>query len=249
MQTWAFYNLKGGVGKTTSAVNIATLAASAGQHVLFWDLDPQGAATWYLRGKPRLSAKAAHLVKGRVPIGKVIRETGYDRLDLIPADFASRNWDVLLNKAGGRKRLLSDLLAPLAEQYSLVILDCAPAISTLAENIFRAADRVWMPVIPTPLSIRAYEQVWMHFGDQGLKRKRLYPFISMLDKRRSMHRDITLRAAMEWKRLLSTTIPYSATIERMGKHRAPVQDYAADSDVALAYRMLWHEMCNRSDDL
>lgn len=249
MQTWAFYNLKGGVGKTTTAVNIATLAARAGHYVLFWDLDPQGAATWYLKGKPRLSAKASRLVKGKVPIGNVIRETAYPQLDLIPSDFAYRNWDVLLSKAGGKSRLLADMLAPLGEQYSLIVLDCPPSLSALSDNVFRAADRVWVPVIPTPLSIRAYEQVWVYFGDKGIKRKRLYPFISMLDKRRSMHRDITRRAALEWKRMLSTAIPYSATIERMGEHRAPVQSFDPDSDVALAYRMLWHEMRNRSDAL
>ena len=94
----ASYNLKGGVGKTTAAVNLAYLAARAGHRTLLWDLDPQGAATYLFRVKPRVKGGSAKLVRGRRPIIDAVKATDFERLDLLPADFTYRMMDIDLNE-------------------------------------------------------------------------------------------------------------------------------------------------------
>ena len=94
MKVLATYNIKGGVGKTATAVNLAYEAASRGNRVLVWDLDPQGAATFYFRVQPKVKGGGKALVSGRRELDEVIKATDYDNLDLVPADFSIRNLDL-----------------------------------------------------------------------------------------------------------------------------------------------------------
>ena len=87
METIAFFNLKGGVGKTTSAANIAWHAANEGIATLLWDLDPQGASTWLFKAKAKSEPELKRYLSGKTPIGKRIRSTDYDNLDIIPTMF------------------------------------------------------------------------------------------------------------------------------------------------------------------
>jgi hypothetical protein len=148
MQTIAFYNLKGGVGKTSTAVNIAWHAARWKHRTLLWDLDPQGAASFYLGVDDGDGYKAGNLIKGKQPIGRLKRETRWSNLDAIPADLSMRNADIKLIENGGAKNRLKQLIAPLGESYELVILDCPPTLSPMAESIFAAVDYLFVPVIP-----------------------------------------------------------------------------------------------------
>ena len=93
METIAFFNLKGGVGKTTSAVNIAWHAADEGIPTLLWDLDPQGAATWLLNSKAKAKTAPKKILNGKMPIGELVKNTDYPNLDIIPADFSFRHLD------------------------------------------------------------------------------------------------------------------------------------------------------------
>ena len=95
----AVYSTKGGVGKTTTAVNLAWQAASEGRDVLLWDLDPQAAATWLLQVKPHLRGGAEALVRGRKPANKAVRESKLDRIDVLPADESYRDLDIALDAA------------------------------------------------------------------------------------------------------------------------------------------------------
>lgn len=242
MQTIALYNLKGGVGKTAAAVNLACLAAGAGRHTLLFDLDAQGAASWYL-GAAEVPAKARKLIDGSTPIGSLVRPSAYQRLSLIPADFSFRSLDLLLKKTERPRRVLKRLLKPFSEQYHLVVLDCPPAISQLAQAVFEAADLLLVPVIPTQLSLRALEQLRDYFRGKGLDETRLRPFYSMADRRRLVHRQLLDRPPPLMDRRFQTVIPYSSMVERMGEHRAPVAAYAPATHVApLAYEALWREV-------
>ena len=155
MKILATYNLKGGVGKTAAAVNLAYFAHRAGARTLIWDLDPQGAASFYFKTKAKIKGGSERLLGKKREIESVVRSTDFDKLDLVPADIRLRNLDTELTPRKDGDRRIGKLLSQLRHNYDVAILDCPPSISTLAENVFRSADRILIPIIPTPLSIRA----------------------------------------------------------------------------------------------
>ena len=103
MRIIAVYNIKGGVGKTATAVNLAWLSAQSGARTLLWDLDPQGAASFTFRIKPGVAGGGKRLVKGGDAVTDSIKGTDFERLDVLPADFSYRNFDIVLDSE--KKRL------------------------------------------------------------------------------------------------------------------------------------------------
>jgi chromosome partitioning protein len=245
MTVLATYNIKGGVGKTAAAVNLAFLAARDGARTLLWDLDPQGAATFYFRVKAKVKGGAKGLVNKDHPAGELIKATDYTNLDLLPADFSYRHMDVHLGDKRKPTRALAKILKPLAEEYDYIILDCPPSISLVSEAVFETADYLLVPIIPTTLSIRTLEQL-VEFGRKHeLKRMTLLPFFSMVDRRRKLHRDITATLAAGVPDMLTSEIPYSSDVEKMGIHRAALAEFAGHSRGAVAYEALWSEIRQR----
>lgn len=246
MKTIALYNLKGGVGKTAAAVNLAYLAAQAGVPTLLWDLDPQGAATWYLGLDSGLDTKPKRLMKGKAALGRELRPTRYRGLEVLPADASFRNADLRLDREADGRKWLQDRVAPFSESYGLLVLDCPPSFSRLAAAIVQAATTVLTPIIPTPLSLHAWQQIESHFGARKYGRDKLVPFFSMVDRRRKLHREWTQDPPAEIEAPMAAWIPYSSHIERMGEHRAPVECFARSSAAAQAYRALWREAAERA---
>jgi len=121
----ATYNIKGGVGKTATAVNLAYLAAADGLRVLLWDLDPQAAASYLLRIRPRVKGGGKALIAGRRPVDDAIKATDFENLDLLPADFTYRNLDLHLDSERKSATRLRGLLSPLRNEFDLVVLGCA----------------------------------------------------------------------------------------------------------------------------
>lgn len=241
MKIAALYHLKGGVGKTAATVNLATLAARAGIPTLVWDLDPQGAASWTLRAKPADAVKPKSVWSGSSPVGNWVQDTEWENLALIPADLATRHIDIWLRKDDGADTLAT-LLAPLSEAYSLCLLDCPPSLSHLADNVFAAADRVLLPTVPTHLSLRAVKQVIDYFAEQQLSRIKLRAFWSLADRRRGLHRGLIEQPPKTLPKPFKAVIPYASAIEKMGEHRAPIEDYDSGHPAAEAYRQLWKEL-------
>src|SRR6202012_1328699 len=155
----SLYNLKGGVGKTASCVNFAYMAARDGFKVLLWDLDPQGAASFYYNAQPKTKGSVKKIIENSLAIEEAIMATDYDNLDIIPADISARKLDIILDDQHASKKQLKHLLKGMEQDYDFVLIDCPPGFSTLADNIFYASDAVLMPVIPTTLSVRTYELV------------------------------------------------------------------------------------------
>lgn len=241
MKTLALHHLKGGVGKSAAAVNLAYFAAASGVPTLLWDLDPQGAASWYFHGQPE-AHKPRKVLDGSTPVGRLVKSSPYQYLDLIPADFSYRYLDLMLKKVEPPREALRRLLKPFGEQYALIVLDCPPSLSHLADNIYTAADLVLVPVIPTYLSLRAFDQVRAYAREQGWPGARVRAFYSMADRRRGLHRQLLDSPPPLMETSLRTVVPYSSTVERMGEHRAPVAAFApADDPALLAYAELWLE--------
>ncbi len=242
----ATYSIKGGVGKTSTAVNLAYLAAQSGARTLLWDMDPQGAATFYYRIEAEVSGGGKRLIRGKSVLDELVRATDFERLHLLPADFSYRHLDLALDGTKRPTRQLARILQPLAESYDVLFLDCAPNISLVSEALFIAADALLVPTVPTTLSLRTLEQLRVHL-DAQLKRKerrrlRVLPFFCMVDRRKKLHREVCALGGAEAETFLETIIPYSSIVEQMGPRRAPVPFFAPWSPPARAYLELWREV-------
>lgn len=241
MKILATYNIKGGVGKTATAVNIAYLAARDGYRVLLWDLDPQGAASFLFRVRPRVKGGGKALIAGKRPVDEAIKATDFANLDLLPADFTYRHLDLHLDSHRKPGTRLRSLLRPLRDEYDLVVLDCPPSISLLSENVLHAADLLLVPLIPTTLSVRTLEQLTGFIADFNGRRPKVLAFFSMFDRRKRLHREIAEELPAGSADVAATAIPALSAIERMSVRRAPVTATAPRSQAARYYQDLWAE--------
>jgi chromosome partitioning protein len=242
MKIIAVTNIKGGVGKTTTAVNLSYLCAASGGPTLLWDLDPQGAATYTLRGDPVERATPKKLLNGKRHLPELILSTGYPNLDLLPADFSYRNFDMHLAERKRPTERLLKMSRSLREVYSVLFLDCAPGISLLSENVLHAADAIIVPLLPTPLSVRMLVQLQDFIAGKGWTDLMVLPFFSMVDRRKSLHHEIIARTREQFPNILATEVPYSSEIERMSLRRAPIPAFAPRSAAAQIYSTLWAEL-------
>jgi cellulose biosynthesis protein BcsQ len=246
MRIIALYNIKGGVGKTAGSVNLAWLAAHKGYKTLLWDLDPQGAASFYFRVQPKVAGGGEQLVVGKTNISKIVKATSFKRLDLLPADFSYRNMDLMLAADSKPAMQLMRLLRPFSGVYDLLILDCPPSISLVSENIFRAADALLVPVIPTTLSVRTYQQLLEFLKKNDLTdQTRTMPYFSMVDLRKRLHKRTVERLPQLYPEVLTSQIPNSSDIERMGVMRSPVGVYAPKGAGGVAFAKLWNEVSSK----
>ncbi|MCU0379660.1 MAG: AAA family ATPase [Chitinophagaceae bacterium] len=241
MTTIALYNLKGGVGKTASCVNLAYLAAKDGYRTLLWDIDPQGSATFYFQGKLKLKGGIKKILGAETEITGALQPTGYENLDLVSADTSAKSMDILIGEFMQSKKKLKGILHALQDDYDFVFIDCPPGLSALSENIFHAADIVLLPVIPTTLSIRTYQMVKDYFKEKSLDLSRMMCFFTMVDLRKNMHHE-TMGELYKDKRFFENYIPYLSDIEKMGSFQAPLEEFARSSYAARCYRDLWEEI-------
>ncbi len=246
MKILALYSIKGGVGKTSSAVNLAFNAAQDGYRTLVWDLDPQGASSYYFRIKPKIKGGGKSLMGNKRDLDELIKGTDFENLDLIPADFSFRNLDLLLDDKKKPTRQLKKRLQPLTNDYDYIFLDCPPSISLLSEAVFEAADLLLSPIIPTTLSLRTLAQLKAFVEEHDLTNTRVVPFFSMVDSRKKMHKDIMREVYADCPDLLMTAIPYASDIERMGLERKPLAAFSGKSRSAKAYHELWKELLART---
>lgn len=211
----AIYSAKGGVGKSTLAVNLAWASATlSGRRTLLWDLDAQGAAT-YMLGESIGSGRARRGIVGQIEIEKLIQPTQVERLSLLPADYSLRPLDRALFKIG-KRRTIARVAARLVGKFDHLIIDCAPGLSDTSDQIIRASDLILVPVIPAPLSRRALDEVKEHIVRKVDRAVIVAPVFSMADRRRAIH-SRALQQQPSWP-----VIPMLSAYERVSERRAPI---------------------------
>ena len=231
----AVYSMKGGVGKSSLAVNLAHCAATGGAKTLIWDVDAQGAASFLLGqdGFEPHGPKAKRIFSNKVDAAEVIEPTLYAGLDLIAADLSLRHIDRTLGD-GDKPNRLRKLLQALAPDYDRIILDCPPGLGELSDQIFRAAELIVVPLVPAPLALRTLEQVREHLAaEHGKKPPALLPVFSMVDKRKNLHREICAQHG-DWP-----CVPMASVVERMAVEQAPLSAYAGKTAAAKAVAGVW----------
>ena len=245
MKVLATYNIKGGVGKTSAAVNLSALAARDGYRTLLWDLDPQGSATFLFRVKPKVRGGVHKLIERRSDVGDLLKGTDIEGLDLLPADFSYRHMDLALGDTKRPEERLGKVLEPLRAEYDLVILDCPPSISLVSESVFETADALLVPLIPATLSVRTFEQLLRFVADQVADPPDVVAFFSMVDRRKRLHREVVDGLSQEYSQVASAAIPSASDVERMGLDRVPLVVSSPASNAARAYVALWVETVAR----
>ena len=239
MAVVAVYSVKGGVGKTTFAANLAWCAATqSSRRTLLWDLDAAGGAGFLLGVDPRKKRRAQSVIAKEIDAAKLIRHTQYPRLDLLPADESIRALDVTLAEIGKKNRI-AKLTAALVKDYDRLILDCPPVLNELSSQIVRAADLILVPIPPSPLSARALDIVREEVSSEGKKAPPIMPVFSMVDRRRTLHRE-SVAAEKDWP-----VIPAASAIEQCATALAPVGAFAPRSPAARAFKQLWTDVERR----
>ncbi|MDY6829588.1 MAG: ParA family protein [Pseudomonadota bacterium] len=242
MHRLAVYSVKGGVGKTAAAVNLAFAGAQSGYRTLLIDLDPQGASSYYLRTEPSGDVEDRWYMGDRKQLLQGIRASDFPRLHLLPSNLQHRTVEQVLGTKKKSDRQLRRRLAALEGRYDLVVMDAPPGIGLLAENVFAAVDAVLVPVIPTTLSARTLAQLVEHFQVAGLPSQHLHAFFSMAQVHKRMHREFMQRLRAQYGFFLDAEIPFSVDVENMGVRRAPLLASGSNRPAALAYRRLWDEV-------
>jgi chromosome partitioning protein len=245
---YALANQKGGVGKTTTAINLAACLAEAGERSLVVDLDPQANATSGL-GERANGTSSYDLLDG-VALEGLARPTRFANLDLVPAKADLAGAVVELARRGDGERYLAQSLAGAREGYSFVFLDCPPSLGPLTVNALAAADRVLVPVQAEYYALEGLTQL-VH--SVNLVRARLNPklalgglLLTMVDGRTRLAADVVAEVRRHFGPLVfDTTVPRSVRLAEAPSHGLPAIAYDRRSAGADAYWKVAMELVER----
>ena len=247
----AIANNKGGVGKTTTAVNLAAAFAGPRRNVLLVDLDSQASASlWLGVDRGRLNPSSASCLLHDFPVVRAIRATRVPHLDLLTGSIELANADVALADVKGRELALKNLLARVRPRYEAIILDCPPSLSLVGVNALVAADAVIVPVTPQHLAaeglvslLLSLDKVRNRLGTRG---QLLGILLTMVDSARPASSRVraSLRARFR-DDVFHTEIAMSRALEEAPARAGTIFEYAPRSRSAVAFRHLAREALER----
>jgi chromosome partitioning protein len=248
-RVYALANQKGGVGKTTTAINLAACLAEAGEPTLVVDLDPQANATSGL-GERANGTSSLDLLDG-IPLPKLTKPTRFARLDLVPSRPDLAGAAIELARRPDGERYLADALRGAGDGYSFVFVDCPPSLGPLTVNALAAADRVLVPVQAEYYALEGLAQL---VGSVELVRARLNPklalggvLLTMVDRRTRLSADVTTEVRRHFGELVfRTAVPRSVRLAEAPSHGLPVTAYDRESAGADAYWKVAMELVGRS---
>jgi chromosome partitioning protein len=248
-RVYAVANQKGGVGKTTTAINLAACLAEAGERCLLVDLDPQANATSGL-GR-RANGVSTHDLLDGVPLSELATPTAFSNLDLVPAKPELAAAAVQLSAIDGGERYLADaLVSPATDPYAFVFLDCPPAFGALTVNALAAADRV---IVPVQAEYYALEGLSQLLGSINLVKARLNPrlavagiLLTMVDGRTRLAAEVERELRRHFGELVFTTaVPRSVRLAEAPSHGLPAIAYDRRSSGSEAYWKVAMELVER----
>ena len=247
----AITNQKGGVGKTTTAINLSACVAARGKRTLLVDLDPQGNATSGLGKSAKGRSSVYDVLTGDAEANAAVMETAVRGLSLLPSDIALAGAEIELVAMDERETRMRDALAPLRDTYEYIFIDCPPSLGLLTLNALTAADSV---IIPIQCEYYALEGVGQLMNTLNLVRKRLNPsldvegvVLTMLDGRTNLGIQVVGEVKRHFKgKVFGAIVPRNVRLSEAPSHGKPIHLYDAKCPGAEAYFALADELMERN---
>lgn len=248
MKVLSFYNIKGGVGKTTFAVNTAFEAARTGLKTLLWDLDPQASASYILRIAPKFKGDIKRVGEKNPGLSKSIKETDWPLLDILPGDFELRTLSQNLQDHKRQANRLNFSIKYLQPDYDLIVIDSPPEASLVSENIINSSNLICAPVIPNYLSLNSLDQFTVFVDRAKKKGTNTCAAFNFVDQRKRLHKEIIQSYLGSDPRFIDHFIPASSLVESMTTRRNPVQCISPNSIVAQAFKNICEDLLTLIND-